>query len=291
MLSFEEIRRRKMIQVSVVYAVTAWLIIQVIIAIEEPLNLPQWSDTLVIVLLGSGFPIVLIVTWVFNVTRHGLVRDEGVLIKPSHSLFSIELILLFVITIAVSWLFYRTEFDTTNLVEKASPDDSKFELLQHSIAVLPFENLNQDPTDTNFAAGLHEEVLKRLAGLSHLSVISRTSVKQYKGSRRTIPEIANELNVGAVLEGSIQYVDGQLRIHAQLIDAATDMHIWSNSYEQEYGDILAIESEIASSIANAIQTEFSLNEQTNLSQRSLKASNASLTSMDSTACILRHVTI
>ena len=111
MLSFGEVKRRKMFQVAAVYAVTAWLIVEVITSIEEPLSLPSWTDTLVIVLLALGFPIMLIVSWLFNVTPDGLVRDRGASRATPRAGLRMEWVLLGIVGIAVAWLLYRTEFD------------------------------------------------------------------------------------------------------------------------------------------------------------------------------------
>ena len=264
MLSFGEIRRRKMFQVIAVYAVVAWLIVEIITTIKEPLGLPQWSDTLVIVLLALGFPIMLMVSWLFNVTADGLVRDAGTAKRMPRAGPRMEWILLGIIAIAVAWLFYRTEFDPSTSPDDSSDAVAAAESLAHSVAVLPFENLSPNLDDAYFATGLHEEILNRLAKLRNIRVISRTSVQQYSGTKLTIPEIAEELNVGAIMEGSVQYADGRVRIHAQLIDAATDEHIWTETYEEAFESIFAIQSNIASNIANALQAEFSLAEQESL---------------------------
>ena len=264
MLSLGEIKRRKMFQVTAVYAVTAWLIVEVITSIKDPLNLPDWSDALVIVLLALGLPIMLLVSWLFNVTEEGLVRDKGPSKDKEQSGITIELVLLGIVGIAVAWLLYRTEFDHRVPPVRNSPAVAAADMLAHSVAVLPFENLSPNSDDAYFAAGLHEEILNRLAKLRNIRVISRTSVQQYSGTVLTIPEIGAELNVGAVMEGSVKYADGRVRIHAQLIDAETDVHIWSETYEEEFENIFEIESNIASNIVNALQAEFSVIEQQTL---------------------------
>ena len=137
-------------------------------------------------------------------------------------------------------------------------------VLPNSVAVLPFGNLSPDPDNAYFAAGLHEEILNQLTKLRDLSVISRTSVLRYQDSDLSIPEIARELNVGTVMEGSVRYANERVRITMQLIDAETDEHLWSETYDREFADIFAIESDIAMNVANALQVEFSLEEQANI---------------------------
>jgi TolB-like protein/thioredoxin-like negative regulator of GroEL len=148
--------------------------------------------------------------------------------------------------------------------EPVSPMQEARDVLQNSVAVLPFENLSLDPENAFFAAGIHEETLNQLVKLRHLSVISRTSVLRYQNSDLSIPEIAKELNVQTVLEGSVRYAGDRVRIAAQLIDAATDEHLWSEIYDRDFSDIFAIQSDIAMNIANALEAEFSLEEQASL---------------------------
>ncbi len=134
-------------------------------------------------------------------------------------------------------------------------------VLPHSIAVLPFENFSLDPDNAYYASRIHEEILNQLAKLSALNVIARTSVVEYADTDKSIPEIARELNVETVMEGSVRYVDGRILITVQLIDPETNAHLWSESYNRQFSDIFAIQADIAMRIANALEAEFSLEEQ------------------------------
>src|SRR6185503_9867314 len=125
----------------------------------------------------------------------------------------------------------------------------------NSIALLPFDNLSPDPRDAYFAVGIHEEILNQLTKLGDLRVASRTSVQSYAGTQRATPEIARELNVETVLDGSVRYADGQVRVTTRLSDGATNTTLWSESYEREFSNIFAIQSEIALSVARALQAE------------------------------------
>jgi TolB-like protein len=138
--------------------------------------------------------------------------------------------------------------------------------LQDSVAVLPFANLSPDEENAFFAIGLHDEVLNQLSKLSNLSVISRTSMLRYVDSDLSVPEIARELNVETVMEGTVRYAGNRIRVTMQLIDAATDQHIWSETYERPFDDIFAIESDIAMNVANALNAEFSSEEQAAIEQ-------------------------
>ncbi len=267
----EEIKRRKVIQVAAVYLVVAWLIMQVVDVVNEPLNLPDWFDTVVILFLGIGFPIAMILSWAFNITPEGVVRDRG---SDKNGGRRIEYALLGLIVFSIAWLVYRVEISpsdepaavvlpsTPHVVEAASEND----VLPNSVAVLPFKNLSPDPDNAYFAAGIHEELLNLLANISDLSVISRTSVVRYEGSNLSIPEIANELNVETVMEGSVRYAGNRVRIAAQLIDPETDDHLWSAVYERDLEEIFEVQAEIAENIAFALEAELLAPEQESIEQ-------------------------
>jgi adenylate cyclase len=271
-----EIKRRKVFQVAAVYAVVAWLLVQIVATIEAPLNLPDWADTLVIVLLAIGFPIALIISWAFDLTPDGLVRDLGDNPQFRGKGRRVEYVLIALLAVAVGFLFMdnyvldRAPDSSVDSVSLESPDSaaasSGRRVLENSVAVLPFENVSPNPDDAYFATGLHEEVLIQLSKLSNLSVISRTSVLRYADSDLTIPEIARELNVGTVMEGSVRYAGNRIRITAELIDAETDRNLWGETYDREFNDIFAIESDIAMNVANALEAEFSPEEQRALEQ-------------------------
>jgi len=289
-----EIKRRKIFQVAAVYGIVAWLLVQIVATIEEPLNLPDWADTFIIVLLGIGFPITLIMSWAFNVTSDGLVRDTGGRDGPQGTSRGIEYALIGLLCLAVAFLFVdnyvlndRSKPPAATAGQTAAPptigtDAAPSEsapaqgrsVLPNSVAVLPFENLSPNPDDAYYAAGLHEEVLNQLAKLRNLSVISRTSVQRYEDTQLSIPEIAAELNVGTVMEGSVRFAGNQIRVTTQLIDAATDEHLWSETYQRSFDDIFAIESEIAMNVANALQAAFSLAEQRSIEKVPTASSEA-----------------
>jgi TolB-like protein len=140
-------------------------------------------------------------------------------------------------------------------------------VLPNSVAVLPFENLSPAAKDGYFAAGIHEEVLSQLAKLRNLTVISRTSVARYANTDLSIPQIAEELRVGAVMEGSVRYSNDRVRIQATLIDPTNDQPLWSDTYERDFADVFVIQADIAMNIANALETEFSSSEQQTLERK------------------------
>ena len=128
-------------------------------------------------------------------------------------------------------------------------------LIPKSVAVLPFENLSEDPKNAYFAEGIHEEILTRLASIAGLKVISRTSTQQYQSKPRNLREIAKQLGVENILEGSVQKAADQVRVNVQLINAQTDSHLWADTYDRKLTDIFGVESEIAKRIAESLQAK------------------------------------
>lgn len=275
-----EIKRRKVFQVAAIYAVTAWLIIQIIDVVSEPLSLPPWLATVVIVLLAVGFPIALILAWAFELTPEGMVRDQGTqAATPSAAGRGIGYTLIGLLAIAMVWMLYRLEGAPPEHAIETVKEEPGRAVLANSVAVLPFENLSLDPTDAFFAAGIHDELLNQLAKISDLHVIARTSVLRYADrADKTISEIADELNVQAVMEGTVRYGGNRVRITAQLIDGDSNVHLWSQTYESEYDaeNIFAIESDIAVQIAAALEAELLPAERANI-ERLPTASTEALT--------------
>ena len=257
-----ELKRRKILQVAVVYGVATWLLVQISATIEEPLSLPGWTDTLVIVLLAIGFPMTLIISWMFNVTREGLVPDsEHATVNPASK--GMEYALIGLLAVAVLWLIYR-DINRNEAVPAESQAVTANENLQqennpaplpNSVAVLPFANFSPDPDNAFFAAGIHDTILHELSKIDDMNVISRTTMMRYADSEMNITDIARELRVETVMEGSVQYAEGRVLVTAQLIDPDTDAHLWSGNYDREFADIFAIQADIATRIAGALQAE------------------------------------
>jgi TolB-like protein/tetratricopeptide (TPR) repeat protein len=233
-----EIKRRKVFQVAVVYIVVAWAIIQVIDVVVEPLRLPDWFDTVAIVLLIAGFPIALVLAWALDLTPRGIVRTPA------------------------------SELEEQTQADAEKPDDSAetLEILPNSVAVLPFENLSVEKQDAFFAVGIHEAILNELAKIKNLAVMARTSVLRYADGQTPISQIVEDLKVQTVMEGSVQYADDQVRITAQLIDGATGAHLWSEVYDRQFSDIFSIQSDIATRIASALKDGLTPRERETLSR-------------------------
>jgi serine/threonine-protein kinase len=285
---WNEIKRRKLFQVAATYAVVAWLVAQVVSVVARPLHLPESFDTVVILLLVLCFPIALLVTWVFNFTTHGWVIDAGGDGAGAPRRRTIELVLCGLLGVAMLWVVYREvsgaldEAPSTAATPPAGrgsdaaarPSSPVTERLPDSVAVLPFENLSPNPGDAYFAVGLHDEILNQLMKVGRLNVIARVSVLGYAGSGKTIPQIADELNVETVMEGSIRYAGNRVRVTTQLIDAARGVHLWSETYERELTDLFAIESDIATNVAAALGAELTRAGLTSLERKPTESAEA-----------------
>ncbi len=251
-----EIKRRKIFQVAMTYAVVAWLVVQVVATIEEPLGLPERFDTIVIWTLIVGFPITLIISWVFNLTTEGFVLDHGEGATPIAGGRTVEYFLAGSLALALAFI----------VVDKLILKDTKYEpfgeqgILPNSVAVLPFENLSPDPDNAYFAVGVHESILNQLAKIEDMHVIARTSMLRYADGQKSVPEIARELRVQAVMEGSVRYAVDRVLVTAQLIDPRTNAHLWSEEYDRSVDDIFAIQTDVAIRIAQELAAELSPNE-------------------------------
>jgi len=229
--------------------------------------LPEWFATVAILIVAIGFPIALILSWAFGLTPEGVVRDQGSNVAVQSSGRRIEYVLIGLLVVAVGWLAYRVETMPSVPRVEIVAEDSDSEILSNSVAVLPFENLSLDPQNAFFAIGIHDTILNELAKIADLNVIARTSVLRYADGQTPIAQIADELNVETVMEGTVQYAEGQVRITVQLINPETGSHIWSGNYDRAFADIFVIQSEIASRIAVALEAELSPAEQESIARR------------------------
>lgn len=270
-----EFKRRNVARVGAVYLAAAWVISQVGDVVAQAFDAPSWPMRVLLVMLALGLPVALVLSWLFELTPEGvkLTRD----VAPEASITGrtgrrldrvlVGMIgLLIVVLIADNWLLPAREVPadapmTASAVPVAAAPRTR---LPNSVAVLPFANMSPSADNAYFAAGIHEEVLNYLAKVSALNVIARTSMLRYADTQLTMREIADELNVEAIMEGSVRYAGDEVRITAQLIDPTTGAHLWSEAYQRKIDDIFAIQADIAMNIANAIGAEFSLAEQNDL---------------------------
>ena len=251
-----ELKRRRVFRVAVVYAGVAFIIFQIVDATFEPLHLPDWAGTLVVVLLALGFPVAVALAWAFDITEKGVVKtrpkEEVVGAKaPRRLLISNRvLIIIAVAAVAVAVWSYLSKGEQPGPIS--------------AIAVLPMENLMNDPDQEYFVDGMTEALISELGKISALRVISRTSVMQYKAAPKPLPEIARELNVDAVVEGSVLRAGDQVRITAQLVATRPERHLWTDNYTRDLRDILELQSEVARAIAREIRVALTPEEETRM---------------------------
>jgi TolB-like protein/lipoprotein NlpI len=246
---FAELKRRNVYKVAIAYAVVAWLLMQIASQIFPFFEIPNWAIRLVIMLLALGFPIALIIAWAFELTPEGLKRTEVADREPSKPSQNKAWIYVVIIAAALSvGLFFVGRYTATDRAMTSG-------LPVKSIAVLPFENLSGNPENAYFTDGIQEEILMRLAKVADLKVVSRTSTVRYKRSPNNLREVATQLGVANVLEGSVQRTADRVHVNVQLIKAASDAHLWAEAYDRQLTDIFAVESEIAKTIAETLQTK------------------------------------
>ena len=215
-----ELKRRNVFRAAALYAVAAWLIMQVGEVTFEPLHMPDWAMTLLVVLVIVGFPIAMILAWFFDLNRHGFKKDLG------------------------PWL--QTDEVVDAIEAEPLPGGP-------SIAVLSFDDMSPEKDQEYLCDGIAEEILNRLAQIQNLHVASRTSSFRFKGQPADVSSIGRQLKVSTVLEGSVRKADNHLRITTQLIDAEDGYHLWSHSYDRKLEHIFEIQDEIATQVAEALE--------------------------------------
>src|SRR4026207_1084601 len=248
---FEELQRRKVYRVAAAYIVAAGFLIQMASATFPAWELPNWSLRLVIVLLLIGFPIAIILAWAYDIT------EKGIQITPTTGAHrQRNLILLIAAGVVVSgsagFLLLR---------------GSVWQKVDKSVAVLPFQNLSSDSENAYFADGIQEEVLTRLAKIADLKVISRASTQQYQSEPGNLAEIARQLGVANLLEGSVQKAGNQVRVNVHLVNVQTGSQLWAETYDRKLSDIFSVETEIAKGIADSLQAKLTGREEQALAAR------------------------
>ncbi len=278
---FEQLKQRNVFRVAVLYLVVCWLILDPVHVLFHMLDVPVWANRLVVILMAVGFPAVLVFAWVYEITPEGL-RPTGE-VPQGQSMSKVtgrrlDLAIVAVLAVALAyfaldkfWISKRFEgsqavtfaAQETPVPANTAPAGSTpataapgtataFAPPAHSIAVLPFVNLSGDKEQEYFSEGLTEELLNSLAEINELQVAARTSSFSFK-EHPDIATVAQKLNVGAVLEGSVRRSGHTLRITAQLINAVTGFHLWSKTYDRDLGDVLKLQTEIATAVASALK--------------------------------------
>jgi TolB-like protein len=247
---WQELKRRKVIRTITVYAAAAFVILELVSMSEEPFGLPEWTFVLAVILLSIGFLIAIILSWIYDIhPEGGMVKTEPVdkvsaeEIPKSSNSWKIASYISFVVIVALIVI---------NVIPRINLS-SKKEILDKSIAVLPFKSLSDDPEKQYLADGTMDAILLHLSRIEDLRVMARTSVQQYRETDKTATEICQELDVAYLLEGSFQKYGDQAKLIVQLIQPGMEGHIWANEYDREWKDIFTVQSEVAQLVAKELQ--------------------------------------
>src|SRR5438105_14805490 len=239
---FAELKRRKVFKVGAAYLIVAWLAVQAASIGFPAFDAPPWALRIFILIALLGFPIAVVMAWVFDITREGVKLDSQT--SGSKGLFGVAALL---IVLALGWYFYgQPSFRKGDVATPTVAD-------KNSIAVLPFANMSGKANEDYFSDGMTEELLNVLAKVPQLKVVARTSVFQFKDKGGDIREIGRKLGVTNVVEGSVRHDGEQVRITAQLIRAGDGFHIWSETYDRKLESVFALQDEIARRIADALK--------------------------------------
>ena len=254
---FAELKRRNVYKVAAAYAVVGWLIVQIATQVFPFLEIPNWVVRFVIALVAIGFPIALVLAWAFETTPEGIKRTEDVDVNAAaRAPKKHAWIYVVVISAAISvGLFFLGRYSAQ--APRSASDDLRRDrqtepVSAKSIAVLPFDNLSEDKANAYFAEGIQDEILTRLAKITELKVIGRASTQRFKSGTEDLAQVAKQLGVAHLLEGSVQKAGDRVRINVQLINATTAAHLWADTFDRSITDVFAVETEVAKTIAEKL---------------------------------------
>jgi len=265
---FAELQRRHVYKVGAMYGVGGWLLVQVATQVFPFFDISNVAVRWVVIAIVAGFPVALVLAWLFDLTPQGIVRTEILPVASEAPAAARErrsmdrrlnIVLGTLLALGAAYVIAEHTLQT--------PADAPAAAADRSIAVLPFENLSRDPDNAYFATGIQDQVLTQLAKIGALKVISRTSTEQYAAKPASVGEIAKQLGVANILEGSVQKAGDSVRINVQLIRADGDTHLWAETYDRKLDNIFGVESEVAGAIADALNAKLSGAERQELAAR------------------------
>jgi TolB-like protein len=255
-----EIQRRGVIRAAVAYVVAGLMLVLLLRQTQNWISLPDWSLTAILASLLVGFPIAMYLAWNYEKSPEGFVRTTSqqswrnpystAKRKPLTGSFFITGLIL-----VIAFMYFYQSFQSSGQESETSESNLKTRVIEKSIVVLPFADISVNKDQEYFSDGMMEEILNHLVKIEDLKVISRTTAMQYKGTTKTLQEIAQELGVATVLEGSVRKNGDQVRITVQLIQGDTDIHLWSESYDRQLTNIFEVQSDVAQKIAAVLQAE------------------------------------
>jgi TolB-like protein/cytochrome c-type biogenesis protein CcmH/NrfG len=264
---FDELKRRKVYRVAIAYIVASWALAQGLAQVLPVFEIPNSVIRVVIALLLTGFPVALVLAWMFDITPSGIQRTSPIAAQSTASAHRRRnLVMLAVAGVLISACvgFFVLPRAAARKIDK-------------SIAVLPFENLSDEKENAYFADGVQDDILTNLSKIGDLKVISRTSVMPYRGKTQNLRDIGKTLGVSNILEGSVRRSGNKVRVNVQLIDATNDQHLWAEDYDGDLSDVFKIQTDLATKIASALQAKLSPMEKEHLERKPTENGEAYLT--------------
>jgi len=258
---FAELKRRNVYKVGAMYAVAGWLLVQIVTQVFPIFHVSELVQRIIVLTIVAGFPLALVLSWIYELTPQGIVKTDEV--APGASItrqtgqrlnHAIIAVLLLAVLVLLGKVLWPHAIGNPTAPQTLAAGDDK------SIAVLPFANLSNDPDNAFFATGMQDEILTRLAKIGALRVVSRTSTQRYASAPPGVGEIARQLGVANILEGSVQKAGNAVHINVQLIGAG-DRHLWAESYNRKLDDMFGVEGEVAQAVAEALDARLSQAEQ------------------------------
>ncbi|MBN8726841.1 MAG: tetratricopeptide repeat protein [Xanthomonadales bacterium] len=278
---FAELKRRHVWRVALAYTVAGWLLIQVATQIFPFFGIPDWAVRLVVLLLALGFPVAVVLAWIYELTPEGVrrtppadspqVRPEQQRRRIARRLNTAIIAILVASVLFLGWRLHAVDragsLPAATAPAPATHDEAARPAAAagiapepappKSIAVLPFENLSDEKAGAYFVTGMQDLILTKLAEIADLKVISRTSTARYRSRPDNLRQVGEELGVATVLEGSVQRAGNQVLVNVQLIDTRTDAHLWAQSYQRTLDNLFGVEGEVAGKIATALDARLS----------------------------------
>jgi TolB-like protein/Tfp pilus assembly protein PilF len=263
---FAELKRRNVYKVAVAYIVAGWALAQGIAQVFPVFDIPNWAIRLIVSLMIIGFPVAVVFAWLFEITPEGIKRTQVADAANQRSRGRTWIYVVIVGAIVSLGLFFLGRY-TANKNSGAARTETTAGVPEKSIAVLPFSNLSDDKANAYFTEGIQDEILTRLSKIAALKVISRTSTRKYQSVPDDLREVGRQLGVAHVLEGSVQKIANAVHVNVQLIRAATDEHLWAESYNRHLDDVFGVEAEVAGAIAEQLNAKLSGAEQKAISDK------------------------
>ena len=259
---FDELKRRKVYRVAIAYIVAGWALAQGLAQVLPVFEISNSAIRVVIALLLIGFPVALVLAWMFDVTPQGIKATPS-LSTGGHRRRNIWLLAGAGVIVSAAAGFFVLPHAVAHKIDK-------------SIAVLPFENLSDEKENAYFADGVQDDILTNLSKIGELKVISRTSVMPYRGKTQNLREIGKTLGVANILEGSVRRSGNKVRVNVQLIDATNDQHLWAEDYDGDLSDVFKIQTDLATKIASALQAKLSPSEKEHMERKPTENNEAFL---------------